>query len=77
MNLRPYLQYNRLQEARALYSTLILQHGNNRTVVTGMLQVLKKQHELAEARRVLDRFSRRATLDQDKAWAREELKKLR
>ena len=72
-----YVQYNRLQEARALYNTLMLQNGGNRFVVMGMLKVLKKQNEPAEARRILAQFARQATSAEDKAWARDELKQLR
>lgn len=72
-----YMQYNRPHEARALYKTLMLQHGNSRIVVMGMLQVLKKQNDLEEARRVMAQFGRQATSTQDKEWAREELEQLR
>jgi Tfp pilus assembly protein PilF len=72
-----YLQYNRLHEARALYKTLLLQNGNRRAVVAGMLKLLKKQNDLEEARRVLVQFGRQATSAQDQAWAREELEQLR
>jgi Tfp pilus assembly protein PilF len=72
-----YVQYNRLHEARALYKTLLLQYGNNRVIVMDMLKLLKKQDDLAEARRVLTQFSSQATSAQDKAWARDELEQLR
>ena len=72
-----YVQYNRLQEARALYKTLMLKHGNSRIIVMGMLKLLKKQNDPAEARRVLAQFSKQATSANDKAWARDELEQLR
>ena len=72
-----YVQYNRLQEARVLYKSLMLQHGNSRIVVMGMLKLLKKQNDPAEARRVLAQFSKQATSANDKAWARDELEQLR
>jgi Tfp pilus assembly protein PilF len=72
-----YVRYNRLHEARVLYRKLILQHGNSRAIIKDMLELLKKQGDPAEARRVLSQFSTRATSAQDKAWARDELEKLR
>jgi Tfp pilus assembly protein PilF len=72
-----YLQYNRLHEARALYKTLMLQNSNSRIVVMGMLKLLKKQNDLEEARRILTQFDHQATSTQDKAWAGEELERLR
>jgi Tfp pilus assembly protein PilF len=72
-----YVQYNRLQEARALYKSLMLKHSNSRIVVMGMLELLKKQNDSEEARRVLTQFSNDATSASDKAWARSELEQLR
>ena len=72
-----YVQYNRLHEARLLYKTLLLQYGNSRTIVKSMLELLKKQNDLEEARQVLYKFNTQATSDQDKAWARDELEHLR
>ena len=72
-----YVQYNRLQEARALYKSLMLKHGNSRIVVMGMLELLKKQNDLEEARHVLAQFGNHATSANDKTWARDELEQLR
>lgn len=72
-----YVQYNRLHEARVLYKALMLKYGNSRVIVMGMLKLLKKQDDLAEARRVLSQFSTQATSPQDKAWAQDELEQLR
>ena len=72
-----YVQHNRLHEARVLYKTLLLRHGDNRVIVADMLKLLKKQNDLGEARRVLSKFIAQATSAQDKAWARDELEKLR
>ena len=72
-----YLRHDRLHEARALYKTLLLQNGDSRVVVMGLLEVLKKQDEQAEARRVLTQFSQQAKSDEDKAWAAIELERLR
>ncbi len=72
-----YMQYNRLQEAQALYRGLMLQYGNNRVVVMGMLKVLKKQHQSTEARRILTQFSKQTTSAKDKTWAKNKLEQLR
>jgi type IV pilus assembly protein PilF len=72
-----YVQYNRLQEAQALYESLMLKHGNSRIVVMGMLTLLKKQNDSEEAKRVLTQFSNHATSANDKAWASGELEQLR
>ncbi len=74
---RAYMQYDRLNEARALYDTLLLQNPNSRTILAGMLEILEKQNEPEEARRVLNQFINQTIPNQDKAWASDELDQLK
>lgn len=71
-----YVVDNRLHEARLLYQAIYSRNSNNRTVVEGLLSVLKKQGATAHARHLLDEFQQNATSVLDKAWAMRELEQL-
>ncbi len=73
---RAYLQFNRLEQARALYGVLLRKQSGGRIVAKDMLTVLKKQNDFAAARRMLSAFRQQVSSEQDKAWADEQLLRL-
>lgn len=72
-----YARVNRFNEAEALYKDLMLKQKNNRTIVEGLLGILKKQNRLTEARHLLGDFGNNAASPQDRAWAKDELVRLK
>lgn len=72
-----YARFDRLNEAEALYKDLMLKQKDDRTIVEGLLGILKKQNRLTEARHLLGDFGNNASSAQDKAWARDELGQLK
>ncbi|MDX8407171.1 MAG: tetratricopeptide repeat protein [Mariprofundaceae bacterium] len=72
-----YIRFNRLNYARALYETLLRKNKDNRFVAEGLLSVLKKQNDLPAARAMLKAYRQQSSNDLDKAWAADELAKIR
>lgn len=72
-----YAQHNHPREAEALYRTLLQKEKDSRAVVEGLLELLKGQNRLAEARKLLNDFSENSSTPQDKAWAWKELEQLK
>jgi len=72
-----YAQDSRLNEARLLYQALYTKNKSNRSIVEGMADVLKKQGDTAQARHLLQDFSQNASSALDKAWAMDELERLK
>ena len=71
-----YTQHSRFNEAEVLYRTLLQKQKDNRAIIEGMLEMLKKQNRLAEARRLLRDFSQNSSSALDQAWVRDELERL-
>ncbi|ATX79884.1 Tfp pilus assembly protein PilF [Mariprofundus aestuarium] len=71
-----YARDNRLNEARLLYQALYSKNNSNRSIVEGLVEVLKKQRATAHARQLLQEFSQSANSVLDKAWAIDELERL-
>ncbi len=71
-----YVRYKRFDYARALYETILRDSPGNRRAIAGLLPLLKKNGNLTEARRQLERFHARTSIPADKAWAEETLKGL-
>ena len=72
-----YARDNRLNEARLLYQALYSKNNSNRSIAEGMVDVLKKQGANAQARHLLQEFSQNASSVLDKAWAMDELERLK
>ena len=72
-----YARVSRFNEAEALYKDLMLKQKQNRAIVEGLLDILKKQNRLTEARHLLNDFAQQTPSTQDQAWAKDELGKLR
>jgi len=72
-----YFLNGKLPEARALYEMLILKQQDNRPAVEGLLAVLAKQHDTASAKHGLYQYSNQASAPLNKAWAQNELERLR
>ncbi len=72
-----YLKENRLNEAHLLYQSLYSKSGSSRTIVEGLLSVLKKKGLTMEARHLLASFSEHNLSAIDRAWAMNEIEKLR
>jgi len=72
-----YMRFNRTNYARALYETLLRKNPGNRALVQGLLDVLKKQNDLPAARSLLNSFRQDTANPLDKAWASDELEKIR
>ncbi len=72
-----YVQFNRLNYARALYETILRKNKGMRAIAEGLLDVLKKQNDLPAARKMLKTFHQHAASDLDKAWANDELENIR
>jgi len=68
----------RLNFAQALFESALRQEPNNRIVLEGLLDVLKARKDYPAARTQLQNYiSRPAVSDLDRAWATDELLKLR
>jgi len=72
-----YHKQGKLREARLLYEAILIKQPGNRAVVEGLLAVLKQQQDIRAARAILNQFSRRASAPLDKAWAQNELERLK
>jgi len=72
-----YIRFNRLNYARAMYETLLRANADNRFVAEGLLAVMEKQNDLSAAREMLAKFQQQATTDLDRAWAADEIQRLR
>ncbi len=64
-----YFQQGRLNESAELYRGLLRIDPDNRTIIEGLVEVLKKQNKQSEARMILQDFSSKSNSSLDKAWA--------
>jgi len=71
-----YAQDNQLNKARLLYQALYNKNNSNRTIVEGLLAILKQQGSKSQARQMLESFNQNATSVMDRAWALDELEGL-
>ncbi|MCF7820995.1 MAG: tetratricopeptide repeat protein [Mariprofundaceae bacterium] len=71
-----YVVSDRLDDARALYESMLREERNNRTVVEGLIGVLKLQKDYPAARTRLRMFRDQSASEPDRAWAADELDKL-
>lgn len=75
---RVFAASNRLNFAQALFESVLRQEPANRTALEGLLEILKTRNNYAAARTQLQNYiSRPAVSDLDRAWATDELVKLR
>jgi len=72
-----YDKLGKLREARLLYESILIKQPGNRATVEGLLAVLEQQQDLHTARAILNQFSRHASAALDKAWALNELERLK
>ncbi|HKI62052.1 MAG TPA: tetratricopeptide repeat protein [Mariprofundaceae bacterium] len=72
-----YIRFDRLNYARAMYETLLRSNKDNRFIAEGLLGVLKKQNDRQAARDMLKTYRQHARTELDKAWALDEIEKLR
>jgi len=72
-----YAMHGQLRQARVLYAMLVRKQQDNRAAVAGLVRVLTQQHDSAAAIQVLNRFSQHTRSAMDKAWAMNELDRLR
>lgn len=73
---RVYVASDRLNYAQALYETILREEPKNRTVMEGLLEVLKLRKDYPAARARLRMFGNQSTSELDRAWAADELDKL-
>ncbi|NWF39563.1 tetratricopeptide repeat protein [Mariprofundus sp. NF] len=71
-----YAADNRMNEARLLYQALYNKNNSNRTIVEGLLTILKKQNAKSQARQMLEDFNQNAASVMDQAWALDEMERL-
>jgi len=71
-----YAEDNRLNEARLLYQALYNNNKSNRSIVEGLLTILKKQGSKSQARQILEDFNQNAASVMDQAWALDEMERL-
>jgi len=71
-----YVRYNRPHYAQALYETMLRKYPQNRAIMQGLLALLKKQGDVAGARRQLAAFRDHAEDPLNRAWAVDELERL-
>lgn len=71
-----YVRYNRPHYAQALYETMLRKFPQSRPVMQGLLVLLEKQGDIAEARRKLATFRDHAKDPLNRAWAVDELERL-
>jgi Tfp pilus assembly protein PilF len=74
---RAYVASDRLNYARALYETMLREDPKNRAVVEGLLEVLKLQKDYPAARTQLRMFRNQPVSELNRAWAADELDRLR
>ena len=72
-----YVASDRLNNARTLYETMLRENPKNRAVMEGLLEVLKLQKDYPAARTRLRMFRDQPASKLDRAWASDELDKLR
>ena len=72
-----YARHNHPREAEALYRTLLQKEKDSRAVAEGLFDLLESQNRLAEARKLLNDFSKNSSIPQDKAWAWKELEQMK
>jgi len=80
INIRMAHAYHKLgkqREARVLYEAILLKQQGNRAAVEGLLAVLEQQQDAAAARAILNQFIQQASAPLDKAWAQNELERLK
>jgi len=72
-----YLAFGRVSAAEEVYRELLADNPNNRAIVEGMVNALKRRHAYTAARAQLRDFRDASTSKEDRTWASEELRKLR
>ncbi len=73
---RAYLRYGRIIFAKALYKTILHDKPGNRQALEGLLGLLRKEGNIPEVRKQLERFHQMVSDPMDKAWAEEKIKRL-
>lgn len=73
---KAYEKYNRLNYAQALYETLLREYPADRTILEGLLGILKKREDVPSQRTHLKAFQKVSTSELDQAWAADELERL-
>jgi len=74
---RAYVASDRLNYAQALYETMLREDPKDRAVMEGLLEVLKLRNDYSAARTRLRTFRDQPVSELDRAWAADELDKLR
>lgn len=72
-----YVSYKRYNYAQALYESILRENGHNRVALEGLLKLLKLRNDRATARKHLKAFKEISISELDRAWAADELDKLR
>jgi len=71
-----YVRYKRTTYAKALYETILRDKPGNRQALEGFLDLLRKEGNVSEIRKQLERFHKLTSDPLNKAWAEEKLKRL-
>jgi len=71
-----YVRYKRTTYAKALYETILRDKPGNRRALEAFLDLLRKEGDVSEIRKQLERFHKVTSDPLNKAWAEEELKGL-
>jgi type IV pilus assembly protein PilF len=74
---RAYVASDRLNYAQSLYEALLREYPKDRAVMEGLLEVLKLRKDYPAARSRLRTFRDQPVSELDRAWAADELDKLR
>lgn len=72
-----YVSQKRYNYAQALYETLLRENSLNRSALEGFVKLLTLRNDKANARKYLIAFIEKTTSRLDRAWASDELEKLR
>jgi len=71
-----YVRYKRITYAKALYETILQDKPGNRQALEGLLQLLRQEGSVSEVRKQLERFHKLTSDPLNRAWAKEEIKRL-
>ncbi|MDT8377111.1 MAG: hypothetical protein RQ867_10315 [Mariprofundaceae bacterium] len=72
-----YVSFKRYNYAQALYETILRENSRDRTALEGLVRLLKLRNDNPAARKHLKAFQEGSTSALDRAWAADELDKLR
>ncbi len=72
-----YIAFNKISAAEEVYRELLAEEPDNRAIVDGMVKILKLRRAYTAARAQLRNFRDSSPSKADKAWANDELDKLR